>query len=211
MNLDHIREISNKVIFVIGNIVLLQVCNIVLFMTGLFPIVIPLIIMMTSLMIYQYIFEKTNFSFKNYIINLKQHIVPIIVYVIISNLLFLAFRYNYYMQTQVITLDLGIYKQLILIFISVILLLSSIVFILYFPLVDSTSDQDVMTKIKVTFIAPFFSFKSTLILILSSAANLIFFLNNALFLVVFGPVLLIASNMIIFKNLISNEESKDEV
>lgn len=211
MNLDHIREISNKVIFVIGNIVLLQVCNIVLFMTGLFPIVIPLIIMMTSLMIYQYIFEKTNFSFKNYIINLKQHIVPIIVYVIISNLLFLAFRYNYYIQTQVITLDLGIYKQLILIFISVILLLSSIVFILYFPLVDSTSDQDVMTKIKVTFIAPFFSFKSTLILILSSAANLIFFLNNALFLVVFGPVLLIASNMIIFKNLISNEESKDEV
>lgn len=211
MNLDHIRVTSNKVMFIVGNIVLLQVCNIVLFMTGVFPIAIPLMIMMTSLMVYQYIFEKTNFSFKNYFINIKDNYKSIIVYTVISNLLLLAFRYNYYMQKQVITLDLGVYKQIILLFISVILLITCIVFVLYFPLVNSSSDQDVMTKIKVTFIAPFFSFKSTMILILSSAANIIFFMNNALFLIVFGPVLLIASNMIVFKNLISNEESKDEV
>lgn len=211
MNIDHIRVVSNKVMFIVGNIVLLQVCNIVLFMTGIFPVVIPLILMITTLMVYQYIFEKTNFSFKNYFINIKNNLIPIITYTVISNILLLAFRYNYYMQTQVISLDLGVYKQFALLFISVVLLLTSIVFILYFPLVNSTSDQDVITKIKVTFMAPFFSFKSTVILLLSSAANLIFFMNNALFLIVFGPVLLIASNMIIFKNLISSEESEDEV
>lgn len=206
MSLDKFWNFSVRSMSVMGNLVLLQVINICLILTGQFSIVVPLIIVINSLMIYDYLYNSESYSFMNIFRILKDNIVSICAYVVLSFLLITAIGLNQSMQTQVISLNLGFWSEIGLLIMAVILLFALLTFMVFYPLVNSSSDQDVATKLKVTFIIPFFSLKAFILIVLSTIINTIFFFSNVLFLIVFGPVLLLAVNIIIFNNYVINKE-----
>lgn len=206
MSLDKFWSFSVRSMSVMGNIVLLQVINICLILTGQFSIVVPFIIVINSLMIYDYLYNPESYSFMNVFRILKENIIGICVYVALSFLLTTAIGVNQLMQTQVISLDLGFWSEVGLLIMSVILFFALLTFMVFYPLVNSSSDQDIFTKLKVTFIIPFFSLKAFILIVISTIINTIFFFSNVLFFIVFGPVLLLAVNIIIFNNYVINKE-----
>lgn len=206
MNLEKFWNFCVQSMSVLGNLVLLQVINILLIMTGVFSIAVPLIIVINSLMIYDYIYDNDNYVFTNLIGIIKKNFINIIAYVVISFILITAVGVNQNMQEIVISQNIGFWSEIILLVLFVIITFTLISFMVFFPLVNSSSSQDITTKLKVTFIVPFFSMKAFLLILLCTFINTIFFFSNVLFLIVFGPVLLLAVNIIIFNNYVINKE-----
>lgn len=188
---------------VLGNIVLLQLANLALFITGIYLIVIPVIIMMSSAMIYKFIYEEQKFTIRSYIDTFKEQFKSLCVYTVVINFTYISVRYSHYMQSMIQLNNLNAGIDLALIISSTILFIFLFLVLLYYPLISVTTDQCVMTKLKVSIMMPFFSFKLLLFIVLLSIFNFLLFTNNFLFLVLLGPIPLLASNIIIFKNNIN--------
>lgn len=208
MSLDRVWDFSLRLMNIIGNIVLLQVLNIILLLTGYLTIIIPIIIIVNTMVIYEYLYDNNNYSILNIPSILKKNVTSLLVYVAISFMLLTAINLNLNMQSLVIELNIGFWSELILLIMNVIIGVSTITFMMFFPLVACTTNQGVLTRIKVTFIIPFYSLKAYGLIIVLTILNGLFFFSNALFLILFGPVLLIAINVIIFHVYITKKEEK---
>ncbi|WOO88602.1 hypothetical protein R2F61_06635 [Mollicutes bacterium LVI A0078] len=208
MNVDKLWNFSIKTMYIIGNVILLQVINILLFLIGVFPITIPVIIIINALMIYEFIYANEFYSFISIAKVVKDNAASIIMYVLISFVLITALGMNQAMQTFVMATNVGFFSEIVLLILSVVIFFSLATFLIFFPLVNNSSNQSVMMKIKVTFIIPFFSFKGFIFIACATVINAFFFFSNGLFLIMFGPVLLLAVNIIIFNNYVINKEEK---
>lgn len=208
MSLDKVWNFSVRFMNIIGNVAILQVINIILLLTGYLAVVIPVIIIVNTLVIYDYIYDHEHFSITNIGSLLKNNFTSIVSYVVIAYILLSAVGINQSMQTVVIAQNVGFWTELMLLILSVIVGVSTITFMMFFPLVACTTEQDLIMKIKVTFIVPFFSLKAYFLIIVLTVINGMFFFSNALFLILFGPILLIAVNLIIFHVYVINKEEK---
>lgn len=191
---------------VLGNIVLLQLVNMGLFITGLYMVAIPIIIIMSSAMIYNYIYEGQKFTISSYIDTFKEQFGSMIVYGLIINVAYMSVRYGLYIQDSIQAAGLNPFMDLAVVLSSSVLMLSLFIILLYFPLISVTTEQDIITKIKVSIMMPFFSFKLLMFIIFLSVINFMLFTNNFLFLILLGPIPLLASNIIVFKNNINKAE-----
>lgn len=208
MSLERVWNFSTKFMNIFGNLVLLQIFNIALMLTGMFEVVVPIIIMINTIVISEYIYNQENFNFKDLCRQLKKNILSIVTYIIVAYVLIIAFGMNQSMQTTVMSLNVGFWSEIILLVFSVIIGCTLITFLTFFPLVNTTSMQSLSTKLKVTFIVPFFSFKAFSFIVLSTFVNAVFFFSNGLFLIIFGPVLLLAANIIIYNVYIIRQEER---
>ncbi len=187
---------------IMGNIILLQLFNGLLILIGFKILLIPALIIINAAMINEYLSNNQNISFKKIIQVLKENFISIIVYSLLTFGLMIAYQQNVEIQTLIIDNNWGVISELLAMIFNVIIIFSFLIFVIYFPLINISSDQSTLMKLKVTFIMPFYKFKVTIFLIASSLINYWFFTSNLLFIILFGPVLLLAANIIIFKNKI---------
>lgn len=208
MNIDKIWGFSVSSMNVIGNIILLQIINIVLILLGHFEITIPLIVIINSLMIYEYIFTS-DYTFLLIIKLVKENILNILAYIIITMFLLYALSVNESMQTYIISNNASyFFSEILLMVFSVFIIFALTTFFIFFPLVNNTTKQKLAIKLKVTFSIPFYSIKLFLLVILSTFINSLFFFSNAFFFIIFGPVLLLAANIILFNKYMQEKGEK---
>lgn len=202
INTARIWHMSVKAMQIMGNIILLQLFNGLLILIGFKILLIPALIIINAVMINEYLSNSQNISFKKIVQVLKENFVSIIVYSLLTFGLMIAYQQNVAIQTLIIDNNWGVISELLAMIFNVIIIFSFLIFVIYFPLINISSDQSTLMKLKVTFIMPFYKFKVTIFLIASSLINYWFFTSNLLFIILFGPVLLLAANIIIFKNKI---------
>ncbi len=207
-NTAKLWHMSVKVMQIMGNIIILQVFNLLLMIIGFNLLLLPMMIIIDIIMINNFIFGNENITFKNLLKAIKNNYQAIIVYTVGCFLLMLSYQQNSMIQEVIISNNLSIISELLSLMLGVIIFISMYMFIIYFPLVNNSSNQTMLTKIKVTFMLPFYKLKVTLFLVISTIINTIFFTNNLLFIILFDPVLLLAANLIIFKNQILLAEKK---
>lgn len=196
---------------IIGNIILLQLFNGLLVFIGFKILLIPALIIINTVMINEYLNNSINISLKKIFQVLKENFVSIIVYSLLTFGLIIAYQQNVVIQKLIIVNNLGVISELLAMIFNIIIIFSFLIFTIYFPLINFSSDQSTLMKLKVTFIMPFYKFKVTIFLIISSLINYWFFTSNLLFIILFGPILLLAANIIIFKNkilIISDQEGE---
>ncbi len=202
VNTAKIWQMSVKLMQIMGNIILLQLFNLLLIIIGFKIMLIPFLIIINVGMINDYLNYAQNISIRKILQMIKVNIYPIIVYSLITFGLIIAYQQNIIIQKLIIINNFGIISELLAMIFNVIIIASFLIFVIYFPLINISSNQTVPVKLKVTFIMPFYKFKVTIFLIISSLINFWFFTSNLLFILLFGPVLLLAANIIIFKNKI---------
>lgn len=207
-NTAKLWHMSVKVMQIMGNIIILQVFNLLLMIIGFNLLLLPMMMIIDIIMINNFIFGNENITIKNLLKAIKNNYQAIIVYTVGCFLLMLSYQQNSMIQEIIISNNLSIISELLSLMLGVIIFISMYMFIIYFPLVNNSSNQTMLTKIKVTFMLPFYKLKVTLFLVISTIINTIFFTNNLLFIILFGPVLLLAANLIIFKNQILLAEKK---
>ncbi len=211
INTARIWHMSVKVMQIIGNIILLQLFNGLLVFIGFKILLIPALIIINTVMINEYLNNSINISLKKIFQVLKENFVSIIVYSLLTFGLIIAYQQNVVIQKLIIVNNLGVISELLAMIFNIIIIFSFLIFTIYFPLINFSSDQSTLVKLKVTFIMPFYKFKVTIFLIISSLINYWFFTSNLLFIILFGPILLLAANIIIFKNkilIISDQEGE---
>ncbi len=211
INTARIWHMSVKVMQIIGNIILLQLFNGLLVFIGFKILLIPALIIINTVMINEYLNNSINISLKKIFQVLKENFVSIIVYSLLTFGLIIAYQQNVVIQKLIIVNNLGVISELLAMIFNIIIIFSFLIFTIYFPLINFSSDQSTLMKLKVTFIMPFYKFKVTIFLIISSLINYWFFTSNLLFIILFGPILLLAANIIIFKNkilIISDQEGE---
>ncbi len=205
MSFERIWLISQQMMFVVGNLVLLQLINTLLILPSVFLIAIPIIIIIDTHLISQFIYNSKSYHITNLIGVVKKYYKDILVYIGLLDFFIMMFINNQVIQTIVIEQNYGVWNLIILMILSSIIFVSTITFMIYFPLISATSEQSVISKVKITFILPFMSFRGLLFMIGSTFFNWLFIFSNMLFLILVGPILLIACNIIIFNTYINKK------
>ncbi len=207
-NTERLWMHSVKFMFTLGNLVLLQLCTILLLLIQKPLLTFPIIIIVNTKMISDYIFNGHHFTFKNYFSAIKSNLLPIFGYGVILLMLAIAKQYNIYIQKLVIEMNIGFYSETILIIFATLITCTLLTFFIFFPLVNESTNQTLLMKLKITFMMPFISIKATLFISILTVLNGIFVTSNLLFLLLFGPQLLIATNIIIFNNLFVKQKGE---
>ncbi|WOO88188.1 hypothetical protein RZE82_04470 [Mollicutes bacterium LVI A0039] len=206
MNFEKMWLFSVKAMSILGNLVLLQVFNIILILTGQFALVFPVIMIVNSIIIFEYIYNSNKFSFTYLWEVIKTNVRSIITYILIQYGLIFSLGLNQSMQKVVISNNYSLASEFLLLLFAAVILCTLITFTIFFPLVNTTSEQSLSLKIKTTFIVPFVSFKGLILILVSTGLNVLLVFTNMLFLIIFGPILLLSANIIIYRNYVTNKE-----